>query len=53
MLSTNPNIFKINYSFLKLSALEINAEIITERFNPDNISKFSGWGFEVSELWSV
>jgi hypothetical protein len=53
MLSTNPNIFKINYSFLKESALELNAEIITERFHPDNISKLSEWGFDVSEVWSL
>jgi hypothetical protein len=53
MLSTNPNIFKINYEYLKQTAMCINAEIIAERFHPDNISKINGWGFELSEQWCL
>jgi len=31
----------------------LNAEIISERFHPDNIAKFNGWGIDVSDHWGI
>jgi hypothetical protein len=55
ILSSNPNIFKVNYEYLNQYSLcmGINAEILSERFHPDNILKFNGWGIEISEYWNM
>ena len=55
ILSSNPNIFKVNYEYLNEYSLYmgINAEILSERFHPDNILKFNGWDIEISEYWNM
>ena len=48
--SANPNIFTINYTFLKerMHNTGLFEELMSNRFHPDNIHNFDGWGFELS-----
>ena len=47
MFSENPNIFEIDYNFLKNKMKNgFGCELIENRFNPKNFNKFQDWGFE-------
>jgi hypothetical protein len=49
-LSQNPHIFTYDYEFLRQRMHgTIAEELIQNRFHPRNLSKFTGWGFEIFE----
>ena len=47
-MSANPNIFTYDYNAMKYRMFRggIKEDLTKERFDPDNIDKFNGWGFE-------
>ena len=47
-LSLNPNIFEYDYQAMKdhMYGSGICEELMANRFHPDNMHKFAGWGFE-------
>ena len=47
-LSENPNIFTYDYKAMKDRMFRegIKEDLMKERFDPENIDKFNGWGFE-------
>ena len=48
VLSENPNIFTYDYKAMKDRMFRggIMEDLMKERFDPENIDKFNGWGFE-------
>ena len=49
MLSYNPNIFEYDYKEIKNTLYDSNGfveELMANRFHPNNMSKWYGWGFD-------
>jgi len=49
--SANPSIFTINYRYLRERNRALFEELISNRFHPDNIRKFTEWGYDLS--WDI
>jgi hypothetical protein len=49
--SGNPSIFTINYRYLRERNRGLFEELISNRFHPDNIHKFTEWGYDLS--WNI
>ena len=47
-LSDKPYIFVHDYDAMRENRAAIKEELMEERFHPDNLPKFSGWGFSNS-----
>ena len=46
-LSRNPSIFVYNYEKIAKDFIPLRKAIIENRFHPNNIDKFNGWGFNI------
>ena len=47
ILSTNPSIFTYDFEKIEKNFIPLRKAIIENRFNPKNIDKFNGWGFNI------
>ena len=46
-LSGNPAIYTYNYENIEKDFILLRKAIIENRFHPNNIDKFNGWGFNI------
>jgi hypothetical protein len=51
LFSSNPSIFTINYRYLREQKSGLFEELASNRFHPDNIHKFTQWGYDLS--WNI
>jgi hypothetical protein len=51
LFSSNPSIFRINYRYLREQKSGLFEELASNRFHPDNIHKFTEWGYDLS--WNI